>query len=101
MSLIPGCEQVQELVLRGQEIRAVERKQGIIFFDQLAARENKKLLDVALYAGHIIPVPLFVIRNNATRAKIEDERMFFDRGVRDTDLLLTFERHGKFSGSFG
>src|SRR5262249_12341961 len=48
----------------------------------------------------IIPVPLLVVGDGADGTHTEGERLLFDRGVSDPNLLLAFDWNGEFAWGF-
>ena len=96
LRFIAHLEHIHELVLSGQQIRAVNRENRRVLLDQLAAREDEELLHVTFNAADIIPMPLLVVSDHADRANGARERPFLNGRVSHADLLLARDRHREF-----
>ena len=95
LRFIAHLEHVHELILRCEQIRAVDGENRRFLLDQLPAREDEELLHITFNAADIIPMPLLVVSDHADRTDGVRERPFLNRRVGHPNLLLALDRHGE------
>ena len=80
----------QQLLLRGNELRAIDREEGLVLLDELADEIHKHTINPAFEFRVDVSDSGFVVSDLSNRAPRLADWRFRDRSVLHSDQLLFF-----------